>query len=261
MSMTRGWGRALATAAACTLASSAGCTSNDATLFVAGVIAPPIAAAGGACIYGGDPTQPQLSSGVLDAAFRQLYTPAVLVANQLSPQGNPQRLRAETSRITIQGVEVRVADAAGTELNAFTRLASGVVPPGTGTAPGYVAVSATIVDSESVRRVGNGLRPGESRRVVARFKFFGQTLGGQDVESNEFQFPVDVCFGCLVAFPPEASDPGRPQPNCLAGGGGAGGGGAAAACVPGQDQPTDCRACQGQPICDPAARANLTLNL
>jgi hypothetical protein len=43
--------------------------------------------------------------------------------------------------------------------------------------------------------------------VVARVRVFGDTLGGQEIESNEYSFPIFVCEGCLVTYPVDAADP------------------------------------------------------
>jgi len=79
------------------------------------------------------------------------------------------------------------------------------------------------------------------------YMLFGQTLGGQSVESNESQFPVNVCNGCLVYFPPAADDPARPGVDCAAAGEDV-----PVPCVFGQDEAIDCRLCNELPICNPA---------
>jgi hypothetical protein len=90
---------------------------------------------------------------------------------------------------------------------------------------------------------GEGL--GSSVTVVAEVRVFGHTLGGDEIESAIFNFPIDVCYGCLVAFPLEAVENG----SCL--------NATEAApdfdgCRAGQDDPIDCRACVvSQPdVCD-----------
>ena len=48
------------------------------------------------------------------------------------------------------------------------------------------------------------------------FKAFGMSLGGQDVESGEFQLPARICNGCLVDFSTGNDPTSTPvQPNCL----------------------------------------------
>lgn len=43
----------------------------------------------------------------------------------------------------------------------------------------------------------------------------GRTQDGTTVQSNEFVFPVRVCNGCLIEYPPEAVDTTQAVPNCL----------------------------------------------
>jgi len=76
--------------------------------------------------------------------------------------------------------------------------------------------------------------------MLVRIKFFGVTGAGREVDSNEFVFPIELCFGCLLDVPPEAIDPAFPTPNCrvfdefdsntVTD-----------QCFIGQDQPVDCR--------------------
>jgi hypothetical protein len=79
-------------------------------------------------------------------------------------------------------------------------------------------------------------------------RFFGHTLGGESVESNEFGFPVQICNGCLVSFPAAEQSLSLPTPNCAL----AGASGSTATSVPciiGQDLSVDCSACQGRAVC------------
>ena len=89
----------------------------------------------------------------------------------------------------------------------------------------------------------------------ARFKIFGTTLGGTDVESSEYAFDIDVCYGCTVIFPSDAYDPTQAPTdvNCNKAGtvSTSSTSGQIPACIPGQDGVTDCRLCQGNPVCTP----------
>jgi hypothetical protein len=90
-------------------------------------------------------------------------------------------------------------------------------------------------------------------RLVTYTKFFGQTTGGDYEESDEFEFPVDICFGCLVGFSAADENPLEPEPNCAL----AAASGTATSlpvpCVIGQDAVVDCSACQGFAVCRGAA--------
>jgi hypothetical protein len=130
--------------------------------------------------------------------------------------------------------------------------ASAFVPPAGGTV--YVSAGETLVDEQTVQGDPDiqdlaALPLGSSTKVrlltYARFAYRGSGSGLTD----EFQFPVDVCNGCLIQF---TDAPGSPSPNCLEN--------ASAAtisdsvpCQIGQDIPIDCRLCPTLPACSGAA--------
>jgi hypothetical protein len=230
------------------------CAHNDSTLFVQSVLQAQPVSQGSTCSFTSDPKQPSISSGFLDVAFRNQYDAAFLLGNQMVSESNSQQLQTETSIITVQGAVVRVTDAAGAQLSTFTRLASTTIYPSSGTTPGYAPIEVTIIDSSSTTgnpNVMSTVAGGGFARLVTYVKFFGNTLGGKSVESDEFEFPVDVCLGCLISFP--ASDVNAsllPVLNC--------GNGATSTtstapipCVAGQDSQIECSACLGNPYCNP----------
>jgi hypothetical protein len=91
----------------------------------------------------------------------------------------------------------------------------------------------------------------------AKFKVYGTTLGGTDVETGEYAFDVDVCYGCSVIYPSDAFDPTQAPTdvNCKkAGSGTTTTTGSIPACFAGQDGVTDCRQCQGNPVCTPCQK-------
>ncbi|MGK4422266.1 hypothetical protein ACSLVQ_28865, partial [Klebsiella pneumoniae] len=87
------------------------------------------------------------------------------------------------------------------------------VDPASGGAPGFAPFSVELVDNIVASNI-KGQLGGKSGtiRVLTYTKVFGHTLGGTRVESNEFLFPVDICFGCLVTFPQGVSSPLFPEP-------------------------------------------------
>lgn len=260
--MKRFWGHVSAAFAAAGVILVTACAHNDESIFVRQVMAPPIVQFGvGAaqCLYTPDPTQPFLTSGVLDASLLQTYSVEVLVGNQLVPQGSAAQDRAESNRVELQGFIVRVTDANGNELRSFTRLASGFVDPSLGDTPSYGLIAGEILDSQSVQAAGAA--SGATKRLVSHFKVFGTTLGRQSVETGEFDYPIDICYGCLVSFPNGSQDNARAtiegKPNCKAPldiTTAAAGQVVIEPCFLGQDQIVDCRLCQGAPTCDPSTR-------
>lgn len=226
------------------------CAHDDSTIFVQSVLAPQLVAPGTGCSYTDDPTQPAIDTGFLDIAVRNSYSAAFLLANQLVPRGNPAAPQTETSYVNIKGAIVQVTDAASGAATspAFTSLASVVLPPAQGTTPGYSALpDITLIDEMTVANLG--IVPGEEVRLLVYAKFFGDTLGGQYVESDNYQFPVSVCNGCLISFTAADISPACSNVNCL----GNSGAMAQTPQVPcnGEDFPVDCQACLGNPICNP----------
>ncbi len=251
--MKRVWGHLLAGLAL--LAGGAAivtaCVHDDSSIFVNQVLAPQLVTPGTACTFTSDPTQPYLTEGALDTALKQQYTAVFLIANQIVPRGDPTQPQTETSDVVIHGAIVRITDSSGNALNGpkgYTQLGTVTIPPAQGNTPSYAAIAMTILDQATVElpSVLGAVMQGGTRRLLTYTKFFGQTLGGDSVETGEFEFPVDVCFGCLISFSAADMDPALPTPNCV----NAGSTSTATAslpvpCVPGQDDVIDCSECVG----------------
>lgn len=234
--MNRTIGSILACSVAIVVASA--CVENKQSLQVRGAMAPPVPMMGQGCIYDPQPTSTKLFSGVLDIAFTNQYSPVLLVSNQIIPLGNSTMVRAESSHVQLEGATVRITDAVGNQLNSFTTTGAGFVPASNGTTPGFGAVSVTVIDANTIQGLNIPFR-GPSRRLITFTKVFGHTLGGVKVEAAEFEFPVDVCNGCLVSFPADR--------NCTPSGSAS----VTSPCSFGQDQAIDCRLCSGLPACTP----------
>jgi hypothetical protein len=226
-----------------------GCADNDMSIFVQHVQAPPQNRQNNTCIYESDATLPKLSEGVVDVVFRDSYIPTIVVGNQLIARGDTANTRAESNRAHINGAVVRITDPNGAELGEFTALTSATIDPAGTNAPSYGVVNVTLIDKPTMDRIAGGVTRANPRIVVANVKVFGQTLGGVDLESGEFQFPIRVCRGCLVSFA-GGDDPNKDGIDCLLPLQTSGGGAATQLpCVPGQDEGTPCQFCLGQPEC------------
>jgi hypothetical protein len=231
------------------------CAHDDSSIFILNVVAPVTATAGTTCVWNANPTQNYLPVGSLDAALGDIYTAVFLVGNQLVAQADPTVPRTETSIVNVQGAVVRITQADGTPITTFTSLTSGGIQAASGGTPSYAAVQVTVVDHATVLAVDPG--PGSTAKVITYSKIFGKTLGGQYVESNEFEFPVTICHGCSIAFSQSDISPlCQEQPNCF-------GNSTATAstttanapCFAGQDGTTDCSLCRASvppiPECNP----------
>jgi hypothetical protein len=234
-----------------TIAMAPGCTHDNSTLFVYEVLAPQLVATGQSCVYTSDPGQIRISQGTLDVALRDEYDAEFLLASQLIPLGDPTSAKIETQYFQVQGAVVRITDADGNDLKSFTRLASATIPPSTGSAPSYAPIGMIILDHDTILSadVQNAVRSGQHKRLVTYTRFFGVTLGGTYVESGEYEFPVDVCYTCLIGFSSADQSPFYPLPNCvnaLPGAtptGSSGGSSTQISCAPGQDAIVDCSYC------------------
>lgn len=227
-------------------ASLPGCAENESSLFIEGVLSIDDTE----CLLQPNPSGPFLLSGTLDTALRSSYAAPLVVGNQLTERGSRNQLRTETSRIRMEGAEVTLEDANGGVVAEFTTLGSGFAHPAAGTDPGYGGFFADLIPPGAP--VGEG-------QYVAEVKVFGTTLGGQEIESAALRFPIEVCYGCLISYPPAAYDssldPGAPylcaqsaqtalSEDALG----------AVNCFPGQDRPISCIYCSASlDICrDPA---------
>jgi len=241
------------------------CVHDDSTIFVFDVLAPQEVSNGQLCVYTTDTTQPYISSGVADIDFIDGYTPEYLVGNQMVPQGNPSTPQDETSYVQIQGAVVRITDSSGNQLTTFTRLTSGTIPPLNGTTPSFEPIGVLTIDHDTLfsQEVLSVVAPTPPTprgivRLVTYVRFFGTTTGGDSVESGEFEFPVDVCKGCLISFAPQDIDPAYEAPNCALADMVSNGTSSTTVsalpipCTPGQDIPIDCSQCQSVPDCKPA---------
>lgn len=219
------------------------CADNESSIFIRQVLAPEES-----CDVTADPASPALGAGFMDLAFRTEYSAWLLVGNQLVERGAAEMVRTETSRFEVTGAEVRIETTDGRVLgpaSEYTIPVSGFADPTGGTDPGYGAVSVVMINDETGRLLASSFPANERSsavgRVVSVVKVFGQTLGGQELESGEFRFPINVCYGCLVTVPSDGS-PCQPDEDA---------GEIPMPCVMGQDEPIDCRLCYSAGnICD-----------
>ncbi|MGH7271457.1 MAG: hypothetical protein ACREJ3_13590, partial [Polyangiaceae bacterium] len=233
------------------------CVHDDSTIFVQSVLSPPLVTPGSSCVFTSDPTQTMLPEGTLDVDLKgHEYVAEFLIANQIVARADPTKPSTETSYVSIQGATIRITDSQGNQIGDFTQLASVTIPPSVGTTPGFAPLGLTILDHKTVERadVLDALKGGATRRLITYTRFFGQTLGGISVQSDEYEFPITVCAGCLIRYSSMDIDPNLPSPNCFFALQGAGGGTGAAStlpipCIFGQDFAVDCSQCLGDTAC------------
>jgi hypothetical protein len=228
-----------------------GCADSESMLFIRQVMF----RASPDCSVRAEPDGLAVLTGVLDISFRTEYNATILVGNQLVARGSTDLLRTETSKVSLNSAEVIVQLADETPLNSFTVPVAGFVDEAQGTQPGYGVVALPIIDAKAISQLKTlrqqTLNDGKPARVVSRVKVSGRTLGGNTIESGEFQFVTNVCYGCLISFPSEADDPSTPEVDCnLTGTSSTSTSAASIPCVAGQDGVVDCRTCnKTNPAC------------
>jgi hypothetical protein len=172
------------------------CATNDSMMFITGVYYRKF----GACTPKASFDAPMLARGTLDVALASEYVAALIVGNQIVERGSKERVRTETSRVQLKGAEVSLENLQGDSVaKAFSSTGTGFVNPSSGTDPALTIMYANLIPA----LVASKLKLGT---VIAKVRVFGTTLGGEDVESGELAFPIDICSGCLVSFPASARD-------------------------------------------------------
>lgn len=228
------------------------CVDNDTSVFIRQVAAPQ----GGDCTYGSSAAGRALSSGTLDLAFVSSYRAGLVVGSQLASRASAEEMKTESARFRATEADVSVESGDGKVIGQFSIPVNGIVDPGQGGTVSYGVVETILIDDKtgnSLRaRFAGGQRTGEKVPVVVSVKIKGETLGGRELSTGDFRFPINVCYGCLVVFPAEATLKTEPVPNCanmeqaseLA-----------MPCIVGQDDMVDCRICQmrgvSSTVCNP----------
>ncbi|HHH28468.1 MAG TPA: hypothetical protein ENK57_09000 [Polyangiaceae bacterium] len=212
------------------------CVENNSSIFIHSVdfLAP------GECGCTGDPEDEALLTGTLDIRQRPgPYIAAVRIGNQMIRSADDARLRVETSHVTFYEAEVEVFDQGGGVVTSFSQPITSFAFAGNSTNPGFGCTFLTLIDAPSVANIAT------PQTVVARIKVFGETLGGNDVETGVFDFPIQVCDGCIGCIEPDPMDCDGEIPT------------EAAACNVGQDYAADCRCVPSSDPANPGGNASI----
>ena len=247
--MKRAWAKALSFGilSVAVAALSPACADNSESLYIQGVIVPP-AVTNGACVYQSDAQAGLLLAGKLDIAARSDYSAPIIVRSQLQSRVNRDTNRTEPNRFVVEGTITRVTFPSGEVVDEFSSFASRVIDPDPGQQPGSGVVSALLISPNTLAEVIKRRGAFDTRRkevaVIANVKVFGRTLGGVEIESAEFPFPISICRGCGINFACAS-----PTLGC-AGAIDSTTEGCATPCNVGQDQPYPCQMClTGDPAC------------
>lgn len=218
------------------------CETNRTSLFIRGVIPAEVDTATGGCSFDSS-TDSFLLGGTVDVGLTSGFTIDLAVANQMIARADRSRLSAEVNRVVINRAEVRLTSATALRKARFSTLVTGIVDPSSdGTTPGLGVVSVNVLEPDVAAQLLEELPRGATTELVAYVKVFGETLGGNDIESDFFQYPFTACAGCLVSFPPKVDG----VVDCSSVGSAT-----STACRIGQNSPVPCALCSTNEYCIP----------
>lgn len=169
------------------------------------------------CLVTNDPEAESISGGAVDLALGNFYSLDFLVASQLIARGSTRTSAAEPNRVEFQYAEVEL-QGDGVSYPRFSVNVSGIVDPTSDTNPRYGLAAVEVIPPAMAQQIRNDLQARASGQIAleARVQVFGRTLGGTDVRSEPFGFPVTACYGCMISYPSEANDTTRLGSfNCL----------------------------------------------
>ena len=171
---------------------SAGCTDDNASLFISGNVAPD-----DDCFY--SPSNALWLGGSMDVSLTNIYYAAPLYNNQLITRQSEGPLAADPNGIHIEGAVVELRDTSGAAIgDAFTVSSSTYVPPGTGDSAGQSVGSLELVPPAFGVMLQATVAADAYTEIVASVTPFGATTGGTEIEAREWLWPIYVCSGCLV---------------------------------------------------------------
>lgn len=275
LSANRSLLRALVAASAMT---AIGCADNSASVEIRHLsLAQANPTLPGACSVSADPSSPKLLGSVLDVALRDNYVAYPLIQNNLFQTRSGELNRPDQRAIQAQYVDVELTTLGGALLSLAgpsgsvpssyrVPMASDLIPAGTNSTPGYGNASLTVLTSaqaEALReRLGcTGFATGapppaafcarKSETITVTLRPTYRTLGGLELtaaaqatwrNASAYTFPLTVCCGCLLNIPAgyNAACQSTTMTTMTT---------TMSYCVSGQDFPTDCTTCAGQPQC------------
>lgn len=172
-----------------------------------------------------------LGNGVVDIALAQNYLISPVVVNKLldvrvSKEFDETDGRIDTHDITLRSaiIEYTALDELEANIPSQVKLPISASVPvnGEGTIITVEALTPAMIEEiRSARQFllfdsQNQLRPVRSSvQMILKMRLQGVTLDGKEVESNDFVFPLTICNGCRVTYPPDAIDTSTAVPTCV----------------------------------------------
>ncbi len=173
-----------------------------------------------------------LARGTVDIALASSYVAFPLVRNNMGDIVAANGFQERDGRIQSHNLQLREAVVDYTTLDPINaELPQRRVIPLSGTIQfgSDLAVGIELLDAGMIQAIRQSpeflvidsqqqVRPIRTAvTMVAKVKFVGNLPDGSELESNELRFPIQVCNGCRITYPPEAIDDAAGRtPNCLA---------------------------------------------
>jgi len=181
------------------------CAEDDSSIFIRGCIQ----VSRTDCTAQISTTTTMQLGGTIDAAYAGQYLCTVLVENQLVARGDPTTLKTETSGVQLYDAEVQVLDPTQLDssgnmlaLTQFSVPITGFVDPGTAGLPGTGATDVIMVDAATIQAEAAKVSgTGKVQTVVASVIIRGMTLGGLQVHTQDFLYPIEVFEGSTCVEP------------------------------------------------------------
>jgi hypothetical protein len=193
---------ALLAAGAVVLAGS--CANEDTSIFIRGCLDVPR----DTCSADAATTSAMLLEGAIDGAYAGEYRCFALVENQMVQQGDPNTLKTETDGVQLYEAEVQVLNTGGEVITygnttaQFSVPISGWVDPATSGQPGVGISLVTLIDGATMQALGKAVTSTKvQQEVVVSVVIKGRTLGGFEVHTNEFLYPIQVGYANSCSVP------------------------------------------------------------
>jgi hypothetical protein len=183
--------------AACAVgaAGGAGCADNNQSIYIRGVIVAAKTEAG--CTWDAN-AQAFSPSGSLElAGGASRYNVVLSYALDLSARGNLKEGRAEPNRAYVRTAEVTLRDENQRTIAAYSvDVSQSLANPGDGTSSG---VQVSVITPAVLPLVIKAVPANKTLRVFADIRLFATTVGGYEISSALFQYPIDVSKGVFVS--------------------------------------------------------------
>ena len=150
------------------------------------------------CTFQVSDTPTLILAGSIDAAYAGQYSNVVIVENQMVATANPTTLMTETSGVQLYEAEVQVLDPSQNNgaLAKYSTPVAGFADPAMSGQAGSTGSEVLMIDAGTIAILAARVQSQKAvQQVVSSVIIKGRTLGGLEVHTQEFLFPVSVFYG------------------------------------------------------------------